>query len=63
MAAWPTAAGGTGPSPVSKVHREIGGGPVPGHCGPVGQLLQAVAPPAVAVVQLRHAVAPQAVVG
>ena len=49
MAAWPTAAGGTGPSPVSKVHREIGGGPVPGHCGPVGQLLQAVAPPAVQI--------------
>ena len=42
MAAWPTAAGGTGPSPVSKVYREMGGGPVPGHS------LQAVAPPAVA---------------
>ena len=48
---------------MSKVYREMGGGPVPGHSGPVAQLLQAVAPPAVAVVQLRQAVAPPAVVG
>ena len=48
---------------MSKVYCEIGGGPVPGHSGPVAQLLQAVAPPAVAVAQLRQAVAPPAVVG
>ena len=48
---------------MSKVYREIGGGPVPGHSGPVAQLLQAVAPPAVAVVQLRPEVAPPPVVG
>ena len=40
MPEWP----GTGPSPMSKVYREIGGGPVPGHSGKVAQLRLEVAP-------------------
>ena len=48
---------------MSAVYREYCGGPVPGHSGTVAQLLQAVAPPAVAVVQLRPEVAPPPVVG
>ena len=32
---------------MSKVYREMGGGPVPGHSGTVAQLRVAVAPPAV----------------
>ena len=47
---------------MSAVYREYCGGPVPGHSGTVAQLRHAVAPPAVAVVQLRPEVAPPPVV-